>query len=192
MFADVPDAAQFAIKRHRTPTWLHYDIRFEAGEVVYSFASGLGISRDPNVLREANFVDTTHGVSGFDFEGVFSKGSGGSGTMLRWDFGGYVHTTNLNNKPLSFEEAFQKGRIEFELSGDRLKGGFVLERRKGKVWDIRKLPDEHAVIGCDIAQTEITSIDTGRTLEQIEEEDRQNKLWRQARRRNIQLELFTS
>ena len=112
LFDGLPNEALFTVKRHQA-TRLHFDLRFEVGEIVHSFAVVLGISRDPNVSREAVYVDDEHRVSGFTFEGVFPEGMRGAGPMLVWEYGGYRHTTTVNDQPISFDEAFTNGRIEF-------------------------------------------------------------------------------
>jgi DNA ligase D-like protein (predicted 3'-phosphoesterase) len=103
---------RFVIQRHRATT-LHYDLRLEAGGVLKSWAVPKEPSTDPAVKRLAVQVDD-HALSHADYE---------SDRVSIWDRGTY---RPLTEGPV--EEAISNGHLSFELDGERLHGGFTLQR----------------------------------------------------------------
>ena len=78
-----------------------------------------------------------HALDYGSFEGVIPEGRYGAGEVIIWDRGTYK----------SIGGSLASGRFEFDLSGKKLKGAFVLVKMKGKdkEWLLIKKKDEHAV-----------------------------------------------
>ena len=103
---------RFVIQRHQATT-LHYDLRLEAGGVLKSWAVPKEPSTDPAVKRLAVQVGD-HSLSHADYE---------SERVTIWDRGTYRPITE---GPV--EEAIENGHLSFELDGERLRGGWTLQR----------------------------------------------------------------
>lgn len=160
----------FVIQKHQASS-LHYDFRIEVDGVLVSWAVPKGPSMDPMVKRLAVPTEN-HPLSYADFEGVIPKGEYGGGTMMVWDRGHYL---NLK-KPKAGEEApslakqLQDGHVTIWLEGQKVKGGYALIRTgKGDKprWLLIKMDDEKADARRNPTSTEIRSVKTGRTLEEI-------------------------
>jgi len=102
-----------------------------------------------------------------DFEGVIPKGEYGGGTVMVWDRGTWSPTTDPR-------EAYAKGRLKFELNGEKLRGGWNLVRSKGgkhgaNSWLLFKEADDFARLGAQatITQDRANSVVSGRSLEEI-------------------------
>jgi DNA ligase D-like protein (predicted 3'-phosphoesterase) len=103
---------RFVIQRHQATT-LHYDLRLEAGGVLKSWAVPKEPSTDPAVKRLAVQVGD-HALAHADYE---------SDRVSIWDRGTYRPITE---GPV--EEAIENGHLSFWLDGERLRGGFTLQR----------------------------------------------------------------
>ena len=127
--------AIFVVHEHHAKH-LHFDFRLEMEGVLKSWAVPKGPSMNPADKRLAVMVDD-HSLEYGSFEGVIPEGRYGAGAVIIWDKG--------NCKMLGGD--IGSGRLEFELSGKKLKGAFVLAKMKGKdkEWLLIKKKDEHAV-----------------------------------------------
>jgi bifunctional non-homologous end joining protein LigD len=155
----------YLIQKHDA-TRLHYDFRLELDGVLKSWAVTRGPSLDPRDKRLAVRVED-HPLDYGSFEGTIPKGEYGGGTVMLWDRGSWA--------PIGDPHAgLAAGELKFELSGERLKGRWVLVRMRGKPretrenWLLIKEHDEHesgeaAPLDAD------TSIATGRSMEDIAE-----------------------
>jgi bifunctional non-homologous end joining protein LigD len=139
-------AGRFVIHLHDASR-THYDLRLEVGGTLKSFAVPKGPSLDPAQKHLAVHTED-HPLEYLDFEKVIPDGNYGAGPMIIWDQGrvSYLET--------SAEEGLRKGKVDFVLSGFKVKGRFALietERRKGpgsredsKQWLLVKKQDEFA------------------------------------------------
>jgi len=156
---------RFVIQKHAARR-LHYDFRLELGGVLLSWAVPKGPSLDPNDKRLAMHVED-HPIEYGDFEGVIPAKQYGAGTVMLWDRGTWIPKTDPR-------EAFEKGRLKFDLGGEKLHGGWNLVRSRsgkysGESWLLFKEADEYARLGeaASIADDMPNSVATGRSLEEI-------------------------
>jgi bifunctional non-homologous end joining protein LigD len=156
---------RYVIQKHRA-SQLHYDFRLEWNGVMMSWAIPKGPSPDPSVKRLAMQVED-HPVEYSDFEGVIPPGEYGGGTVMIWDTGTWVPEVP------DADAALKKGDLKFTLRGTKLKGSWVLVRRRGfgknpsrSSWLLIKHKDEYARKG-DITAEQPRSATTDRTLAQI-------------------------
>ena len=157
-------AARFVVHKHQARN-LHYDFRLEMEGVLKSWAVPKGPSMSPADKRLAVMVED-HPLDYRDFEGVIDEGEYGAGAVMIWDEGAV--TWKEGEDPA---QMLDRGQIEFELSGKKLKGRFALIRtRMGgseKNWLLIKGRDEHARARGDVLKEEPDSVRTGRSLERI-------------------------
>jgi len=155
---------RFVVQRHRARR-LHYDLRLEADGVLVSWAVPKGPTLDPDAKRMAVHVED-HPLDYFDFEGVIPSGEYGGGDVIVWDWG----TWELMKGTDAIKE-IEKGDLHFELSGEKLKGRFVLVRRDrdaNKQWLLLHKHDDAAIKGWD-AEDHLQSVKTGRTNDEVKE-----------------------
>jgi bifunctional non-homologous end joining protein LigD len=160
---------RFVVQKHDART-LHYDFRLEVNGVLKSWAVPKGPSSDPKVKRLAVSTED-HPLEYAGFEGVIPKPEYGAGTVMVWDYGTYVNLRDQPGRPFSMERSIQEGKIEVELQGKKLKGGYVLVRtgfggRPG--WLLEKMDDGEGT-GPDLTVALPNSAKTGRKMEQIAE-----------------------
>jgi bifunctional non-homologous end joining protein LigD len=132
-------ALQFCIQKHDA-TRLHYDFRLELGGTLKSWAVPKGPSLDPKIKRLAVHVED-HPINYATFEGNIPEGHYGAGDVIVWDRGIW--------KPLTDPaEAYAKGRLKFELQGEKLSGVWNLVKThipgKQEQWFLIKHQDESA------------------------------------------------
>ena len=159
----------FVVQKHRA-TQLHYDFRLELHGVLLSWAVPKGPSLDPSVKRLAMQVED-HPIEYASFEGVIPEGEYGGGTVMVWDNG-----TWEPEQP-DPDAALAKGDFKFTLYGKKLHGSWVLVRTRGfggssgkPSWLLIKHRDQYASQR-DIAEEEPLSIVTGRSLQQIAQDE---------------------
>lgn len=143
---------QFVVQKHYA-SHLHYDFRLELNGALKSWAVPKGPSMNPGDKRLAVQVED-HPVSYAKFEGEIPKGEYGAGQVIIWDKGTWF--------PLGTpESALKKGRLEFELHGEKLKGKFILVRTRGPEkakkpsWLLIKRHDEEAQEDYDVSQEDL-------------------------------------
>src|SRR5665811_1802358 len=110
----------FVIQKHAARS-LHYDFRLEMGGTLKSWAVPKGVPFSKGEKRLAVQVED-HPVSYADFEGRIPKGQYGGGTVMLWDTGTYA---SQSGSPL---QAWEAGKIHFQLSGQKLEGEWYLVR----------------------------------------------------------------
>jgi DNA ligase D-like protein (predicted 3'-phosphoesterase) len=151
-------AGVFVIQEHAA-TAHHFDLRLEVDGVMRSWAVPKGPSLDPAVKRFAVQVED-HDKGHNDFEGAL-----GGGGVIVWDRGTYEQGGRV-----AWPEAIDRGHAVFVLHGQKLRGGFALQRtRAGEKaqWLLIKRRDEEARPGSDIVAERPESVATGRTLEEV-------------------------
>ena len=157
---------RFVVQKHDA-TRLHYDLRLEMEGVLRSWAVPKGPSFDPSDKRLAVLVED-HPLEYLDFEGVIPEGQYGAGRMLVWDQGVY-ECRGKGSDPAS---ALKKGKLEFFLHGEKLRGFWVLVQTTGRgkdEWLFFKKEDEYVRVGQDILSSRPESVLSGRILEEIDE-----------------------
>jgi len=168
--APVNQQLVFVVQKHAA-TRLHYDLRLELDGVMKSWAVPKGPSMNPADKRLAMEVED-HPIEYNTFEGTIPKGQYGGGTVMLWDRGIYTYGNTDLEPAAGLRKGLAKGDLKFVLLGERLKGSFVLVRTKrgdrGKnEWLLIKHKDDYAEPGSDVAAKFLTSVDSGRTMEQI-------------------------
>ncbi|MFD1613374.1 DNA ligase D [Sphingomonas tabacisoli] len=155
----------FMVQKHDA-TRLHWDLRLEMGGTLKSWAVTRGPSLDPEDKRLAVRTED-HPLSYATFEGTIPKGEYGGGTVMLWDRGTWEPVEGKSEKDL------EKGHLHFRLFGERMKGEWLLIRLKPRPkdraenWLLRKLDDEFAGGAGDLVDRCLTSVSTGRTMEEI-------------------------
>ncbi|WP_248914215.1 DNA ligase D [Pseudomonas moorei] len=112
-------ALQFCIQKHDA-SHLHYDFRLELDGVLKSWAVSKGPSLDPKVKRLAVHVED-HPIDYATFEGRIPEGHYGAGEVIVWDRGVWIPQDDP-------AQAYAKGRLKFELQGEKLAGLWNLVR----------------------------------------------------------------
>jgi DNA ligase D-like protein (predicted 3'-phosphoesterase) len=160
-------APRFVIQKHNAST-LHYDFRLEVDGTLRSWAVPKGPSTDPREKRLAVEVED-HPLEYADFEGVIGEGYG-SGAVIVWDAGSY---RNLDEER-SMADALDAGHAKFWLEGEKLTGGWTLQRTHAGAkpqWLLIKRRDEGADARRNPQSTQPGSVRTGRTIEQVADEE---------------------
>jgi bifunctional non-homologous end joining protein LigD len=164
---------RFMVQKHDA-TRLHWDFRIEVDGVLKSWAVTRGPSLDPDEKRLAVRTED-HPLSYADFEGTIPKGQYGGGTVMLWDDGVWEPVEGKSAKDL------EKGHLHFRLEGERMKGEWLLIRlkprgkEKNENWLLRKINDEYAGATDYLVETGLTSIKTGRTMQEIAEGKKASK-----------------
>jgi DNA ligase D-like protein (predicted 3'-phosphoesterase) len=148
-------AGVFVIQEHAA-TAHHFDLRLEVDGAMRSWAVPKGPSMDPAVKRLAIEVED-HAMSHNDFEGA-----AGEGRVIVWDRGSYERGGRV-----PWPEALERGHAVFVLRGEKLRGGFALQRtRPGEKpqWLLIKRRDDTARPGSDVVAEEPRSVISGETI----------------------------
>ncbi|HEV7563172.1 MAG TPA: DNA polymerase ligase N-terminal domain-containing protein, partial [Solirubrobacterales bacterium] len=151
-------AGVFVVQEHAA-TAHHFDLRLEVDGVMRSWAVPKGPSMDPAVKRLAVEVED-HSLSHNDFEGALD-----GGRVIVWDRGSYEQGGRV-----AWPEALERGHAVFVLHGEKLRGGFALQRtRPGKKpqWLLIKRKDDEAMPGSDVVVEFPKSVISGRTLDEL-------------------------
>ena len=141
----------FVVQQHQA-TAHHYDLRLEVDGVMRSWAVPKGPSLDPAAKRLAVEVED-HGLAHNDYEGE---------RVIIWDRGSYEQGGRV-----PWPEAIERGHAVFVLHGEKLRGGFALQRTRPGAkpqWLLIKRRDAEARPGSDIVAERPESVVSGRTL----------------------------
>jgi DNA ligase D-like protein (predicted 3'-phosphoesterase) len=151
-------AGVFVVQEH-VATAHHFDFRLEVGGVMRSWAIPKGPSLDHAVKRLAVEV-ADHAMDHNTFEGAL-----GEGGVIVWDRGTYEQGGRV-----AWPQALTRGHAVFVLHGEKLRGGFALQRTRPGTkaqWLLIKRRDEYAQPGSDVVAEQPRSVLSGRTLEEI-------------------------
>jgi DNA ligase D-like protein (predicted 3'-phosphoesterase) len=151
-------AGTFVIQEHQA-TAHHFDVRLEVDGVMRSWAVPKGPSMDPTVKRLAVEVDD-HSLEHNQFEGTTEGGA-----VIIWDRGRYEQGGRV-----PWPEALDRGHAVFVLHGNKLQGGFALQRTRGgrqPQWLLIKRRDEDSRPGSDIVAERPESVQSGVTLAEL-------------------------
>ena len=165
---------RFVIQKHDAST-LHYDVRIEADGVLKSWAVPKGPSTDPRDKRLAVRTED-HPLAYADFEGVIPEGEYGAGTVLVWDAGTCENLRRDDDgNEIPIADSIEQGQVEVRLHGEKLEGGYALVHAKTggdeDNWLLVKMDDDGADARRNPVSTEPDSVLTGRSLEEIAEEE---------------------
>jgi DNA ligase D-like protein (predicted 3'-phosphoesterase) len=128
-------AGVFVLQEHWA-TAHHFDLRLEVDGAMRSWAVPKEPSMDPAVKRMAIQVED-HPIPYNEFEGEID-----GGTVKIWDRGSYEQGGRV-----PWPEALERGHAVFVLHGEKLEGGFALQRTRGgekPQWLLIKRRDEFA------------------------------------------------
>jgi DNA ligase D-like protein (predicted 3'-phosphoesterase) len=153
-------AGVFVVQEHAARAH-HFDLRLEVEGVMRSWAVPKGPSMDPAARRLAVQVED-HEISHNEVEGITDYGR-----VLIWDRGTYEQGGRV-----PWPEALERGHAVFVLHGEKLRGGFALQRTRAGAkpqWLLVKRRDEDARPGSDVVAEQPASVVSGRTLEELAE-----------------------
>jgi DNA ligase D-like protein (predicted 3'-phosphoesterase) len=151
-------AGVFVVQEHAATT-RHFDLRLEVNGAMRSWAVPKGPSMDPAVKRLAVQVDD-HALSHNDFEGPIDGGG-----VIVWDQGSYEQGGRV-----PWPEALERGHAVFVLHGEKLRGGFALQRTwpgEKPQWLLIKRRDEQAEAGSDVTAERPRSVLSDRELDEF-------------------------
>lgn len=158
-------SARFVVHKH-SATADHYDLRLEHGGVLLSWAVPRGPSLNPADKRLAVHTED-HPIEYIDFEGVIPEGEYGGGPMIVWDTGDWAPMEDVDS-------GLKKGGFKFRLWGEKLKGGWMLTKLKGRPgdndkenWLLFKEHDPAVDTETDILAERPESVKSGLTTEQL-------------------------
>ena len=153
-------AGIFVVQEHQASTH-HFDLRLEVDGAMRSWAVPRGPSLDPATKRLAVEV-ADHDAEHNAFEGALDEGR-----VIVWDRGTYEQGGRV-----PWPEALSRGHAVFVLHGEKLRGGFALQRTgKGTKpqWLLIKRRDDHARPGSDIVGEQPRSVLSDRILDEAQE-----------------------
>jgi bifunctional non-homologous end joining protein LigD len=162
------DRGMFVIQKHDARR-LHYDFRLEMEGVLRSWAIPRGPSLNPSEKRLAVMVED-HPFEYRNFEGIIPAGNYGAGSVIVWDRGEYLAT----DPPGDIARSVRAGKVDIELTGLKLNGGFILVRTgrsrqkpdDGRQWLLIKKRDAYAT-DADILAQRPRSVLSGLTNDEI-------------------------
>jgi bifunctional non-homologous end joining protein LigD len=180
---------RFVVQKHAARQ-VHFDLRLELDGVMKSWAVPKGPSQDPSVKRLAMQVED-HPIEYNTFEGTIPQGEYGGGTVMLWDRGTYIadpamskgaideQATDKKSEEAAVQGGYDRGDLKVVLHGERMQGSWVLVRTRGfgpgrsskpdakPSWLLIKHRDAFAHPGTDIVADAITSVESGRTMDEI-------------------------
>lgn len=156
----------YVVQKHAASR-LHYDFRLELDGVLVSWAVTRGPSSNPNDKRLAVRTED-HPLDYARFEGTIPRGEYGGGTVMLWDNGTWESVPGKDPRL-----TLSQGHLHFILHGRRMQGEWILFRLKprgkerGENWILRKVDDTYAGGSDDLIGTHLTSVESGRTMDEI-------------------------
>jgi DNA ligase D-like protein (predicted 3'-phosphoesterase) len=159
---------RFVIQEHQARSH-HFDFRLEVDGVLKSWAVPKGPSTDPREKRLAVPVED-HPLDYAGFEGVIPAGQYGAGAVVVWDRGTYDNLTEQGGMPKPVAAALDDGHLVIRLHGEKLKGGYALQRvaeGKDERWLLIKLKEEAANARPRPTASQPRSVLSGRTVDDV-------------------------
>ena len=175
---------QFVVQKHAARQ-VHFDLRLELDGVMKSWAVPKGPSLDPTIKRLAMQVED-HPIEYNTFEGTIPQGEYGGGTVMLWDRGTYIADPAMPaaaSDEAAVQAGYDRGDLKVVLQGERMRGSWVLVRTRfgpGRSsssssssssakpsWLLIKHRDAFALPGSDIVADAMTSVSSGRTMDEI-------------------------
>ena len=160
----------FVIQQHAA-TRLHYDLRLECDGVLKSWAVPKGLSLNPQDKRLAMQTED-HPYAYASFEGIIPPKQYGAGEVIVWDCGVYSPDepgTAFGDRAWAEDEVrkgLAKGKLSFQLRGEKVKGSFALVKTKGEgQWLVIKHKDRF--VTTDDVTEESRSILSGASVEDL-------------------------
>ena len=156
----------FMVQKHDA-TRLHFDFRLELDGTLKSWAVPKGPSLDPKDNRLSVRTED-HPLSYATFEGTIPKGEYGGGTVMLWDRGTWASLPGKDPR-----KGLEEGHLHIILDGERMKGEWVMFRlkprpgEKNENWMLKKVTDDFAGSSGGLTDQYLTSIKTGRTMQEI-------------------------
>jgi DNA ligase D-like protein (predicted 3'-phosphoesterase) len=162
---------RFVVQEHGARSH-HFDFRIEVDGVLKSWAVPKGPSTDPREKRLAVPVED-HPLDYADFEGVIPAGEYGAGAVVVWDRRSYENLTMRDGEPQPVAQALRDGHLVIELHGEKLHGGYALQRVAGgkdERWLLIKLKDAAADARRRPTSSQRKSVISGRTVADLARE----------------------
>lgn len=150
-------AGRFLVTEHAATT-RHFDFRLEVDGVMRSWAVPKGPSLDPAAKRLA--VEVPDHAVAEPVEGLREHGG-----VIVWDHGSYEQGGRV-----PWPEALERGHAVFVLHGEKLRGGFALQRTRPGAkpgWLLVKRRDADARPGSDVVAEQPRSVLSDRTLDEV-------------------------
>jgi DNA ligase D-like protein (predicted 3'-phosphoesterase) len=165
---------RFAFQKH-SATSEHYDLRLEVDGVLASWAIPKGPSLDPRDKRLAMRTED-HPLEYLEWEGVIPEGEYGAGPMIVWDRGVFQNISETRRgEPMELADAIEKGDVKLFMLGEKIKGAYALVRTgppsAREKWLLIKKRDEGADARRRPTSSQPESVLSGRTIEQVLEEE---------------------
>jgi DNA ligase D-like protein (predicted 3'-phosphoesterase) len=104
-----------------------------------------------------------HEIGWDDCEGVIPDSQYGAGAVIVWDRGSY---RALGDEPV--ERGLESGHLSFWLEGEKLRGGWTLQRVEGRRWLLVKRRDDEADAHLTPVSTQPESVVSGRRIDEVE------------------------
>ncbi|UCF20158.1 MAG: DNA ligase D [Gemmatimonadota bacterium] len=123
-------ARRFVVQKHAARR-THFDLRLEIGGTLVSWAVPKGPSADPDTKRLAVHVED-HPVEYGGFEGIIPEGEYGAGSVIIWDRGHFEPVGETADSDEALSDGVRRGKLDFVLYGERLRGRWTLVRLKGR------------------------------------------------------------
>lgn len=155
----------FVVQKHEASR-LHWDLRLEIDGVLKSWAVTRGPSLNPADKRLAVRTED-HPLAYADFEGTIPAKEYGGGTMMVFDSGTWAPIAGKS------ADTLEDGHLHFTLHGTRMAGEWILIRLPPKPgerqenWLLKKVDDAFAGDSDSLIERGLTSVLTGRTMDEI-------------------------
>ena len=133
----------FVVHEHHARR-LHYDVRLEHKGVLKSWAVPKGPPLDRKTKHLAVQTED-HPLDYASFHGTIPKGNYGAGQVSIWDSGTYENIGKKDGKPITLDQAFEKGHLKILFHGKKLKEVYsLIKTGRERQWLMIQTPEEPA------------------------------------------------